>query len=198
MKNKFSLALLVIFFLLFETPLAHAQMMNPYTNEAPSPNPQSLKQAQQTLDKAVQDVLKIQNVSSKDQLDCSKITDVQFEKVGDAWMGVRAGTEDVHNRMEQMMGGEGSNTLKQAHIQMGKTYLGCLGSSANTNMPMLRAPINDASRGGVFPMMGWGYGYGNMMNSYGWGFGIVAFLFWLVAFVDLVLLGVFLWKKIKK
>lgn len=46
--------------------------------------------------------------------------------------------------------------------------------------------------------MGWGNG--NMMN---WGqgagfFGILVSIFWVVVLVDLVLLGVWLWKKIEK
>lgn len=44
-------------------------------------------------------------------------------------------------------------------------------------------------------MMGWGnYGY-NMMNS---GFGLIASLFWMVLLLDLILLGVWLWKQINK
>ncbi len=42
-------------------------------------------------------------------------------------------------------------------------------------------------------MMGLG-NFGTMMG----GFGIFAFLFWIVIFVDLILLGIFLWKKISK
>lgn len=38
-------------------------------------------------------------------------------------------------------------------------------------------------------MMGWG-GYGNA--------GLFATLTWLVVLIDLILLGVFLWKKIQK
>lgn len=47
-------------------------------------------------------------------------------------------------------------------------------------------------------MMGqWGYG---MM---GWnaglaGFGLLALIFWLVVLVDLILLGIWLWKQIEK
>ena len=42
-------------------------------------------------------------------------------------------------------------------------------------------------------MMGWGgYGYGGMMNS---GLGLI---FWIVILVDLILLGVWLWKQINK
>ncbi len=43
-------------------------------------------------------------------------------------------------------------------------------------------------------MMGWGYG--NMMGSY--GFGAVATLFWIISFIDLILLGIWLWKQIQK
>lgn len=43
-------------------------------------------------------------------------------------------------------------------------------------------------------MMGWG-SYGNMMYS---GFGILATIFWLVILVDLILLGIWLWKQIQK
>jgi len=40
-------------------------------------------------------------------------------------------------------------------------------------------------------MMGWGYS--GMMN----GYGFLGFLTWVVVFVDLVLLGVFLLKKLR-
>jgi len=41
-------------------------------------------------------------------------------------------------------------------------------------------------------MMGWGYG---MMGS---GFGFLALLFWIIIFVDAVLLAIWLWKQIQK
>lgn len=43
-------------------------------------------------------------------------------------------------------------------------------------------------------MMGWG-GYGGMMGS---GFGVLATVFWLVILIDLILLGIWLWKQIQK
>lgn len=43
-------------------------------------------------------------------------------------------------------------------------------------------------------MMGWG-GYGNMM---GYGFGVLGIILWLVILVDLILLGIWLWKQINK
>ena len=44
-------------------------------------------------------------------------------------------------------------------------------------------------------MMGWGWNYASMMNS---GFGLLGLLIYIVILVDLVLLGVWLWKKINK
>lgn len=54
-------------------------------------------------------------------------------------------------------------------------------------------------KGGEFPMMGWdGYGYQMAYRNFGWGFGIVQLVFGLVILVDLIFLGMFLWKKIRK
>ncbi len=39
--------------------------------------------------------------------------------------------------------------------------------------------------------MGWGYG---MMS----GYGTLGFLTWLIVFIDLVLLGLWLWKQVQK
>ena len=159
------------------------------------------QQNKQELQNQVNAVLDSQNISSVDKLNCQKVTNDQFEKVGDAYMGVMSGTEANHTQMEQRMGGEGSESLNQVHIQMGENYLGCQTSGNNSWMPMMFNSQNLASKGGGFPMMGWGGygGYGNMMNGgFGWGFGLVAVLFWIVAFIDLILLGIFLWKKIRK
>lgn len=42
-------------------------------------------------------------------------------------------------------------------------------------------------------------GYGNLgYNMMGFGFGVLATAFWLVILVDLILLGVWLWKQIQK
>lgn len=41
-----------------------------------------------------------------------------------------------------------------------------------------------------------GYGWNNMMGGWG-GFGLLVSLFWIVLFVDLILLGIWLWKKIR-
>ncbi|MDO8498917.1 MAG: hypothetical protein Q7S44_03975 [bacterium] len=48
-------------------------------------------------------------------------------------------------------------------------------------------------------MMGWGYQ--NMMNWGGGGFAafsVLGIMFWLVLLIDLILVGVWLWKQIEK
>jgi len=149
---------------------------------------------QESLSDAVNAILSIQMVEDIDQIDCKEVTDDQFEQVGEAWMGERHPDPIVHEQMDQMMGGEGSDSLIQAHIQMGRSYLGCAEESGSW-MPMMFG--SHEARGGVRSMMGFG-GYGNE-NMMGWGgIGFLGLLFWLVLFVDLILLGIWLWKQINK
>lgn len=47
-------------------------------------------------------------------------------------------------------------------------------------------------------MMGFG-GYRNMMDGGGFGwFGFFGTLFWIILLIDLILLGMWLWKQIQK
>ncbi|TSA46310.1 hypothetical protein D4R52_00775 [bacterium] len=129
------------------------------------------------INAALQDIYKSQNVSTANQIDCSKVADGQFEKLGDAYMGyVHPGQE--HGYMEQMMGGEGSATLKQARVNMGRAYLGCWSNYSTAPLTM--------------PMMG---GYGMMFNSssmmgafggYGWFGWITMVLVWTVLILGIV------------
>lgn len=166
-------------------------MMNGYGSNATG-SADSVETHQQNLDSLLNQILKEQRISDTKNIDCSKISPGTFEKIGDAWMDMQINNKAAHERMDQMMGGEGSASLAQAHRKMGENYIGC-------------APENF----GYSPMMGhffWGGGEGSMMWGYGngsaggfgAGFGLLAFLFWLVVFIDLVLLGVFLWKKVRK
>jgi len=130
-----------------------------------------------------------QNVSRNADIKCDKVTDDQFEKLGDAVTNVMQPDENQHKLMDQMMGGEGSASLKAAFITMGQRYLGC-GTYGN-GTPMMG-----------FGMMGGGggYGYGMMNGNYGnyssdmmgnWGNSAVKY--GLGAGSIIVLLGILLW-----
>jgi len=199
MKKFFIIAAATVFLLLFPQR-SHAQMgmMGDYYHNDSSSSSQTDQQYQQNLDNLTQTLLKSQNVNSIQQLKCPKVSNDQFEKIGDAWMDVRIGNEAAHERMDQMLGGEGSQSLTNAHIQMGENYLGCNTNGTQYNwMPMMLDYQNTASKGGGFPMMGWGYGYGNGGNGFGWGFGALGLILWLVVLIDFILAGIWLWQQIR-
>jgi len=62
---------------------------------------------------------------------CAQLSDEQLEAVGDYYMEqIHPG--DNHNVMDEMMGGEGSESLRQAHIFMAKRWY--CGDSAGMGM----------------------------------------------------------------
>src|SRR3989344_4392478 len=73
---------------------------------------------------------------------CDKLTDEQLESIGDYYME-QMHPGEAHEIMDNMMGGEGSESLKQVHINMAKRlycnenfYIGygMMGSGRLTNM----------------------------------------------------------------
>ena len=152
---------------------------------------------------ALQDIYKSQNISSQSQVNCSKVTDDQFEKLGDVYMeAVHPG--QAHTYMEQMMGGEGSATLKQAHINMGRSYLGCWSNYNATplTMPMMGGagmmfvPSNNVGQQGWGMMGNFGSGW-NMMRGYG-GYGLFGWFTMILIWVLLILGIIVLVKWLKK
>ncbi|MBI3588010.1 hypothetical protein HY095_02340 [Candidatus Micrarchaeota archaeon] len=128
--------------------------------------------------------------------DCGTLSDAQLEQIGDYLME-RLHPGAAHGRMEAMMGGEGSESLKRAHIQMAQA-LYCGRSDT---------PLTYGGMMGIAPMMGrfGGYGpggfgggmmnYGNIMGygDGGWAFGL---LFRMLAFIALALLVYWLYRSI--
>lgn len=141
----------------------------------------------ESADEVLAEILSEQGVETREKIDCAKVTDTQFERLGEAWMSLVHPDPEIHERMDEMMGGEGSRTLRTAHINMGKNYLGCQKGIEGRWMPMMG-------------MMGWG---GGMMNPNwtgtlgGWGslhvlFGLVT---WILVMALLVVLIRYFWKR---
>lgn len=109
------------------------------------------------------------------EVSCENLSDEDWGALGEYYMGQMIGDshEAMNNMMVQMMG---EKSEEQMHVVMGKRLSGC-------------------GKGGGNPMMGYG-GWGNMMGGWG-GWGTLAALFWLVVLVDLILVGVWLWKQIR-
>lgn len=155
----------------------------------------------ESIDEILPEFLDKYGISVINELDCEAVSDEDFERIGDATMeSIHPG--EAHEAMDEMMGGEGSESLEAMHINMGKSYLGCLGESSsgfgmmgrNFRAPMMGGSLNNL-KGGVAGMMGWNYS-GNMMGYQGYNF--LEFIIWTVVLIDLVLLGIWLWKQIKK
>ena len=199
LKLKVSISLLVISLFLAFSPKTHAQMMGNYQGQA-SLSQSDIQNEQNDQDAGQTIYQELQN----GQVTCQQLTDDDFNKLGDYFMWKSLGSTQAHavmdNRMTLMMG-EQRNT--QMHIILGKRGSGCFSNltvPSNTPSFMMGMTNNaNVSEGGVKNMMGnWGWNGSTMdWNSFG-DFNLFSFLLFLVIFVDLVLLGAYLWKQIRK
>jgi len=139
----------------------------------------------ESLDKVLEELLSTYKVNTVQELNCDEISDVDFEKVGEAWMSSIHPDLEVHARMDEMMGGEGSESLRGAHIGMGENYLGCAGDSNFGGMmggfgmmPMMwmMGSAGSPQEGGGVKNMFWG----NQMMGGNYLSGGALGLFWLV------------------
>ncbi len=199
-KFKVSISLLVISFLfLVFAQKTNAQMMRNYQGQTSFS--QSDIQNEQNEQNAGQVIYqKLQN----GQITCQQLSEDNFDKLGDYFMWKALGNTQAHaamdERMTQMMGDQGNT---QMHIILGKRGSGCFSNLAvPSNTPsFMMGMMNNvyANGGGVKNMMGnWGWA-GSTMGWTGFGsFNLFSFLIFLVIFVDLVLLGAYLWKQINR
>lgn len=131
----------------------------------------------------LQQILTHQEIETVQQLDCDKVTEHEWEELGDAVMGEVHPNPTQHSMMDNMMGGEGSESLTQAHIQMGKNYLGCTSTKTGVMNMMSSGMMNN-------------WGLGSMMNG-GWGsgYGVLSAIFWIAGIAALVAITRYFWKK---
>ena len=146
-----------------------------------------------------------------EKIQCEQLTNEQLEIIGDYYIEQMHHGE-AHETMDEMMGGEGSESLKQIHINMARSfYCGESGamSSGMMNMMMGRGMMGSSGmmNSNYGNMMGDGYankGYGGMMGMMGssfgggswWLFSVVGMLFWIALLIALILLIIWLYKKI--
>ncbi len=140
---------------------------------------------------------------------CGNLSDSQLELIGEYYME-QMHPGQAHEVMDQMMGGEGSQSLKSVHIQMAEVlYCGKTGTPATYGGMMGMMPMMGRFAGGGMMRGAGGYGlnglgayglgngmmggYGGMMGYGAWGWQSI--LFWLLAIAALVLLVFWLYKK---
>lgn len=127
------------------------------------------------------------------KMPCNQMSGVQLEQVGDYYMELMH-PDQAHELMDQMMGGEGSESLKSAHINMAKT-LYCGDKTASYGM-MGSGMMN----GGMMNMMGNSLGYGMMGNSLGYSTGWSVFfsIFWILLMAGILIVIILVIVKLLK
>lgn len=114
------------------------------------------------------------------KIQCNELSDRQLEVLGDYYME-QMHPGELHEIMDERMGGDGSESLRQVHINMGRIFY--CGQSGAMSVGMMN---NMMGRG----MMGY---YGN--NYYNTFYSVfILILFALIVFI-LILLIVYLVKK---
>jgi uncharacterized membrane protein len=120
----------------------------------------------ESIDVVLEELLQKYNVDKVQDLDCDELSEEDLERVGDALMEVMHPGE-AHERMDRMMGGEGSESLKNMHVSMGSGYLGCSGYDQGYGMMggmgMMGRSGNPMDKSGGDS---WGEGGRSMMENF--------------------------------
>ena len=138
--------------------------------------------AQGSHDSGIEEGKKL--VESK--ISCDKLSNEQLESIGDYYME-QMHPGEAHEIMDNMMGGEGSESLKQVHINMAKRLY------CNENVYIGYGMMGS---GGMMNMMGTNMMRGSFDGGSWWLWSIVGMLFWIALLVALILLIIWLYKKV--
>lgn len=114
----------------------------------------------------------------KSKISCSSLSDSQLESIGEYYMELMHPGQ-LHEIMDQRMGGEGSESLRQAHINIAQMMY--CGNSQAMPINMMNIMMN---RGGFQNMMGY-YGLGYGMMSY-WQYGGWMMLIWIIIIIFII------------
>ncbi len=119
------------------------------------------------------------------KISCDKLTNKQLEKIGDYYME-QMHPGEAHEYMDRMMGGEGSESLKQVHINMARRIY------CNENIGGMMGGGMMMGRG----MMG-NYYYQTPQNNNFYGFQISFYIILILIIIALVLVIILLINKSK-
>jgi hypothetical protein len=118
------------------------------------------------------------------KISCEELNDEQLEALGDYYME-QMHPGEAHEVMDEMLGGEGSESLKEIHINMGRAfYCGEHGAMSGEMMDMMM------SRNGMMR--------GDGMMSGNYGNNLFIWVFWFLLIVALVLLIVWLIRQLQE
>lgn len=118
------------------------------------------------------------------KISCGQLSEAQLEAVGEYYME-QMHPGELHERMDAMMGGEGSEQLKQIHINLARSFY------CGEHGAMPRNMMNTMMGRGGLSMMNYGMkGYG----SYGSFLNVLYFIL-LIGLIILIYLWIIKWWK---
>ena len=133
---------------------------------------------------------------------CDKLTGEQLESIGDYYME-QMHPGEAHEMMDQMMGGEGSESLRQVHINMAKRLycnedVGGMMGGGMMNMMMGGNMMGSGGMMGMMNMMG-GNMMGNYPSYYSYGYNSFWNILWSIFLIGVIALVIwFIYKLTKK
>ncbi len=124
------------------------------------------------------------------KISCEKLTEEDLEILGDYYME-QMHPEELHEIMDERMGGEGSQQLKQVHINMGNMFY----CGEQNVMPMNMMNMMMGRNYGMGMMSGYPSSYYNAANPIGF---ISTLLFFIIIIILALILIIFLIKSLNK
>lgn len=138
---------------------------------------QSSKEHGRSVEEIIKEIRQELNIGAEENINPGRVNDKLLEQLGEAVMSYMVPDNREHGWMDNMMGGEGSESLANMHRIMGYRYL----RDGNISFgPMMGGMSGRGFRGS---MMGEG------VFGEGWSYWVRSYGFWLILFVILSLIA---------
>jgi putative membrane protein len=136
--------------------------------------------SQKSVEQIVKEIRTNQKLGENDKINADKVSDALLEELGDALMSIMHPAKREHKWMDNMMGGEGSKSLKAMHRAMGYNYLS--GSFRGMMGPgMMSYGMSGQNFNGRGRHMGWGeMPYGFRRHGFGFPFMWILIIIFIV------------------
>jgi len=142
-----------------------------------------------SVDTILSEIRTEQGISSSEKINPDKVSQAKLEELGDSVMEAMIGNTAMHDQMDIRLGGDGSDSLKAFHINVGLNYLT---DYPNGMMNLMSGSM--MSNNNSYATSGWN-GY-SMMNSYASvGVFVGFFLLLLIVVIALIVLAILKSKK---
>ncbi len=146
------------------------------------------------LETILEEIRETQGLGPNERIDPERVSSKQLEELGESVMSIIHPDPEQHELMDNMMGGEGSESLSAMHQMMGYQYLG--GNSGG----MMGGMMGPGMMGGMMGpgmmgrgMMGGPFSYGIGRGRYGMmPFGYGGIIMWSILIILIVIVIYFI------